>query len=104
MAMFTEEQRAFIDAFPSWATSIWAVAVWGGVLGSILLLMRRRLAVIVYEIALAAFLISTVYIYIMSNGAQANGVIGMAMSALIGVIAVFEVAYAYFMQRRGWLR
>jgi hypothetical protein len=100
----TEGQRAFIGAYPSWVTSIWATAVWGGVLGSILLLMRRRMAVIVYEVALAAFLISAAYIYVMSNGAQVNGAIGIAMTALIGAVAVFEVAYAYFVQRRGWLR
>ena len=104
MAMFTEEQRAYYAAFPSWATSIWAIAVWGAVTGSILLLLRRRAAVIIFEIALAAFLISLVYMYIMTNGAQVAGLVGMAMSAAILAVAVFEVAYAYVVRRKGTLR
>jgi hypothetical protein len=104
LSMFSEEQRAYVAAFPSWATAIWAIAVWGGVLGSILLLLRNKLAVIVYEVTLAAFLISVVHIYVLSEGARINGVTGMALSAVIGAIAVFEVAYAYVMRRRGWLR
>jgi hypothetical protein len=104
MSMFTEEQRAYYAAFPSWVTSIWAIAVWGAVTGSILLLLRRKAAVIVFEIALAAFLISAVYIYVMSNGAQVVGLVGMAMSVAITAISVFEVAYAYVMRRKGTLK
>jgi hypothetical protein len=103
LAMFTEEQREYFAAFPSWVTAIWATAVWGGVLGSALLLLRNKLAVIVYEVALAAFLISMVYQYVMTEGARINGVMGMVMSAVIGGIAVFEVVYAYFLRRKGWL-
>ena len=104
MAMFSEDQRTYFAAFPSWATSIWAIAVWGGVTGSILLLLRSKAAVIVFEIALAASLISLVHIYIMTNGAQVVGPIGMAVSAAITAISVFEVAYAYVMRRRGTLK
>ena len=80
------------------------IAVWGAVTGSVLLLLRRKAAVIVFEIALAAFLISLVYMYVMTGGAQVVGLVGMAMSAAIAAIAVFEVAYAYAMRRKGWLR
>jgi uncharacterized membrane protein YphA (DoxX/SURF4 family) len=40
-----EQANAWLDGFPVWATALWAIGVWGSVLGSILLLIRSRLAV-----------------------------------------------------------
>jgi len=36
------------DGLPAWVTGLWAVAVWGGFLGAVLLLMRERGAVLVF--------------------------------------------------------
>ncbi|WP_037499354.1 hypothetical protein [Sphingomonas jaspsi] len=36
---------AYINAFPIWVSVGWGLGVWGGLLGSILLLARNRLAV-----------------------------------------------------------
>jgi len=38
------DQRASWDAAPTWMIAAYAVAVWVGLIGAILLLMRRRLA------------------------------------------------------------
>ena len=40
----TEPQRALLDATPAWATGAFALAVWGGALGSLLLVLRKKLA------------------------------------------------------------
>ena len=45
---FPPEQLAFFYGLPAWVVAAWALAVWGGVLGSVLLLLRRRLAVPVF--------------------------------------------------------
>ena len=36
---------AYVNGLPIWATAAWAFGVWGGLLGSILLLVRHRWAV-----------------------------------------------------------
>ena len=36
---------AYVNAFPIWASIGWGLGVWGGLVGSILLLMRHRWAV-----------------------------------------------------------
>jgi hypothetical protein len=104
MAMFTEEQRAYYASFPVWMTAAWAIAVWGGVLGSVLLLLRSKLAMIVYAIALAAYAVSCVYMYGMTDGAQIAGQTGVIMSVVIGAIAVAELIYSWWMQKKGVLR
>jgi hypothetical protein len=53
MSGFTPEQLAFFYSLPAWVVSAWAIGVWGGVLGAVLLLVRRRLAVWVYLYARA---------------------------------------------------
>ena len=41
MAAFTLEQLEFFYGFPIWVNAAWAIAVWGGVIGTILLLLRK---------------------------------------------------------------
>ena len=43
-----QEQRALYESVPSWATAAFAIAVWGGTLACILLLLRTKLATIVF--------------------------------------------------------
>lgn len=42
---FTQEQLEHGYGYPAWLVAFWAIAAWGGVLGAVLLLMRKRLAV-----------------------------------------------------------
>ncbi|HLE83884.1 MAG TPA: hypothetical protein VJG13_06065, partial [Thermoanaerobaculia bacterium] len=40
VGQFTEEQLAYFYGFPAWVVAAWAIAVWGGLLASIALLLR----------------------------------------------------------------
>lgn len=42
----------YIDSFPIWASIGWGLGVWGGVVGSILLLARNKLAVPAFGLSL----------------------------------------------------
>ena len=44
MSRFPPPQRAYFESFPSWAVAFWAVGVFGGLLGCLLLLLKKRLA------------------------------------------------------------
>lgn len=48
LAAYTDEQRAYFDGFPTWYVGTWAIAVWTAFLGSILLLIRSKLALPVF--------------------------------------------------------
>ena len=45
MGQFTEEQLEYFYGFPVWMVAAWACAVWGGLLGAVMLLLRRSWAV-----------------------------------------------------------
>ena len=52
MSGYTDEQRAYYEALPAWFTAIWAISIWTSVLGSILILLRNKLAFPVFAISL----------------------------------------------------
>lgn len=105
MGSFTPEQRAYFYGFPIWVVAAWALSVWGGVLGSILLLLRRRLAVPILGVSLATFLITTYHNFVLTNGFEVMGGVGsLIFSAVIFVITVALFLYARLLARIGVIR
>ena len=103
LAQFTAEQRAYFDSYPMWMEAVWAVGVWGGVLGALLLLLRMKWAFHAFLASLIAFAISVVYGQ-MSDGAALMGTTGMVFSAAIFLIGLGLTLYARAMTRKGVLR
>lgn len=44
MSRFPPQQREYFESFPLWAVAFWAIGVFGGVIGCLLLLLKNRLA------------------------------------------------------------
>ena len=103
LAQFTPEQRAYFDSFPMWMEAIWAIGVWGGVLGSVLLLMRSKWAFHAFLASLVAFAVSVVYGQT-SGGAAVMGTTGVVFSAVIFLLGLGFVMYSRMMTRKGVLR
>ncbi len=100
----TPEQIAHYRAMPAWMMVVWAVGVFGAFGASVLLLLRRKLAVPVFVVSLVAFLISLLYTYVLTNG---GAVMGRQMAITSTVIAVLLVLFAWYarsMAARGVLR
>ena len=104
LANYTPEQRAYFDSYPTWMIADWAIGVWGGVLGALLLLAKKRWAFPVFAVSLAAFLVSVLYTYALSDGAETMGATGTIFSIVIALIGIGETLYARAMSRRGVLR
>jgi hypothetical protein len=96
MSQFTPEQLSFFYGLPAWAVATWATAVWGGVLGALLLLARRRQAVLLFLASLVAMVITTFQNYVLSNGMD---VMGDAFS-LGFTAAIFLLSLAFFLYAR----
>jgi hypothetical protein len=98
------EQLAFITGVPAWVVAAWAIGVWGGVAGMLLLLLRKRAAVPVLLASLVGAALVFVHNYLLSEGAEVMGSSGMAFAGMIVVIALGLYWYARLMRRRGVLR
>ncbi len=95
MSQFSEAQLAFFYGFPTWVVSAWAIAVWGGVLGSILLLMRKSLAVPVFLISLLAMVLTTLHNFVLEDGLAVMGDSAtLGFTATIFVVALLLYLYS----------
>lgn len=105
MAKFTPEQLEYFYGFPTWVIATWALAVWSGVAGGILLLLRKRVAEQLFLVSLISMVLTTIYNYGMSNGLEVMGGAGPLMfTALIFLVAVGLWLYARAMRTRGVIR
>jgi hypothetical protein len=100
----TPAQIAHYQEMPVWMTAVWAIGVWGAFLASILLLLRRKVAFAVFVVSLAAFLISLLYTYVLTDGGPIMGQQMAITSAVIAILLLFFSWYARAMAKRGVLR
>jgi hypothetical protein len=103
LSQFTPEQLAFFNDFPAWVVAFWALAVWGGLLGAVLLLLRKRLAVQVLLVSFVSMVITSIHNFLLVNGMEAMGGGGAAFSAVIFAVALGLWLYARAMEGKGVL-
>lgn len=99
----TAAQVEYFKAMPMWTHAAWAIGVWGGALGAILLLLRRKLALPVFVASFLGWLAGAVYAFALSDGMQAMGSM-WPMQVVIGAACLFFIWYARMMVRNGVLR
>jgi len=104
MGQFTPEQLAYFYGFPAWTVAAWAIAVWSSLLGSIALLLRKAWATWLFGAALAGMALTTLYNFVLTDGAALMGEGAVAFSAVIWAIALFLFFYARAMAGRGVLK
>ena len=92
---------AYMDTYPSWMHAVWAIGVWGSVLGSILLLLRSRWAFHAFALSTLGALGALIYTFVTPGAAEA---MGLVMPLVIVVICLFFVWYSWTMTKRGVLR
>jgi hypothetical protein len=97
------DQRAAVEAEPAWVTGANAVAVWVGLAGAILLVMRRRLAEYLLGISLLAVLVMLAGLIVTPLRETASAgdlLVTIVVTALTWTIFWF----ARRSRQRGWLK
>ena len=103
MSQFTPEQLEYFYGFPTWVDACWAVAVWGSLLASLLLLVRKAWAVWLFGLAILGMIGTSIYSFGLSSGMELMGSGAMAFTAVIWVIALFLFFYSKAMAKKGVL-
>ena len=105
LAQFTADQLAYFDSLPAWLTAFWALGVWGGLAGSILLLIRSRYAVWLFAVSVVGAVVGLGYQMCMTQmpASMKEGFMGF-MPWVIILIAAFLLWYAWTAEKKGVLR
>lgn len=99
----TDAQIAHMAAFPSWMIVVWAIGVWGALLGSMLVLLRSKRAVESFAASFGGILMSLVYAYAISPMPD-TGSAELGMQGIILAGCVFFMWYAVRARKAGHLR
>ena len=105
LAAIPADQIAYMGSLPTWTTATWALGVWGGLAGSILLLMRSRYSVWAFAVSLFGAVAGLGYQMLMTQ--QPASMKAGAMAAMPWVIiglCAFLFWYARAMEKKGVLR
>jgi len=104
MSRFPPPQRAYFESFPLWAVAFWAIAVFGGVIGCLLLLLKNRFA---FHVLLASVIGSIVvnlggllFLGGMEVMAETGGLGFTAVPIVVGALLAW---YARAMSKKGVL-
>jgi len=103
MSQFTPEQLDYFYGFPAWAVVGWALGVWGALIGSLGLVLRKTWAVWMFGVSILGLVITSIYNFVLTDGAAIMGESGAWFSLVIWVIGIFLFFYARAMAKRGVL-
>ncbi|WP_299010305.1 hypothetical protein [uncultured Tenacibaculum sp.] len=102
-AALPEAERALYENIPTWVTAAFAIAVFGGLIGSAFLLMRKKLARPMFLISLIAIIVQMPYNLFMSKAAEVYEPGSIIMPIMVILIGVFLLMYSKKTIAKGWL-
>lgn len=102
---FDQAMIDYFNAMPAWIYGPWTLGVWGAVIGSVLLLLRHRFAVLAFALSLLGALISLLYGQVIDPPPLTPDMAMMQwMPFVIALIAALLFGYAWAMRKKGVLR
>jgi hypothetical protein len=105
LAKMSADQVAYMNSLPGWLTAFWALGVWGGLVGSILLLMRNRYSVWAFGVSLVGAVVGIGYQLFLTKMPASMKEGGMGVVPwLIIVVAAALFWYAMSLEKKGVLR
>ena len=97
------DQRLLVEAIPAWATAAFAIAVFGGTLGCVLLLMKKVLASSLFVISLAGIVAQMYHAFVIAGAFEVHGPAGLVLPALVTAIGVLLIWYSKHATAQGWI-
>ena len=104
MSRFPAQQREYFESFPLWVVAFWAIAVFAGAIGCLLLLLKKRLAfpaLLVSVIAAAIYNLSGLLLLGGMKVMRETG--GLGATVFPFIFAAFLLSYARAMSKKGVL-
>jgi hypothetical protein len=101
--VYSPEQFAAIEATPVWVTSAFAIATTVGVIASIVLLLRKALAFVLFVVSFVALMIQDLYLFLLSDSLAVFGSSLLVVQGCVFVGGVIWIWYASLARNRGWI-
>lgn len=103
VAKMSAEQQALYAARPAWAVAATAVAVIGGALGCIGLILRKRWALPLFVLSLVGVIAQDIGLFVLTDGAKLAGTVAVVLQGVVLLVAIGLVLLARKAIRNGWI-
>ena len=100
----TDAMLQFVESAPFWADAAWAFGVWGGLAGSILLLLRNRWAVLAFAVSILGAIASMIYQAGVEYPPELSEMGNSPIMYVVLAIAAALLWYSWSMRKNGHLR
>ena len=98
---YRESERTIIEGRPAWATAAFAVAMFGGALGCLLLLFKKSVATYVFIASLLGVIVTMIHTLGVGIDFGLGEIVGIILMPL--VLAVFLIWYSKWTESKGWI-
>ena len=102
LAAYRESERAIIEGRPAWATIAFAIAVFGGALGCVLLLLRKSAAFYLFIASLLGVIVTMMHTLGAGIDFGLGEILGIILMPL--VLAAFLIWYSKWAESKDWIR
>ncbi len=104
LTAYPEAARAIIEGRPAWATGGFAIAVFGGALGCLLLLLRKSVAYYLFIALLLGVIVTMIHTVVIARSTIDFSAFEILMMILMPlVVAAFLIWYAKQAESTGWI-
>ncbi|MBT3785040.1 hypothetical protein HOF92_08685 [bacterium] len=104
VSKFPEPALAIIKDRPIWATGGFAISVFGGTIGCLLLLMKKSAAFHLFVASLLGTILTMVHTIGIANKTSGFGVPQVSMMIIMPlVVASLLIWYAKWTEKKGWI-
>jgi len=99
-----EQQQQFLQNIPLWVNIVFAGEVFGGTLGSIALLLRKKWALPLFVVSILGVLSQTLYLWFLTDHVSAQGASAVVMPLMALLIVAGIIVFTKSAISKGWLR
>ncbi|MBT4290454.1 MAG: hypothetical protein HOD92_24265 [Deltaproteobacteria bacterium] len=101
LANYRESERAIVEGRPLWATVAFAIAVFGGTIGCLLLLFRKSAAYYLLVASLLGVIVTMIHTFSVGIDFSAGEIMGIILMPI--VVAVLLIWFSRQAERKGWI-
>lgn len=105
LAALTQEQQDVINNTPLWANAAFALAVWGGLLGAITMMMKRKVSIFLFQLSFAGIFLQNIHSFFMIDSVKIYGIFqGLIMPSLVMFFGVVLILVNSAAKKSHWIR
>lgn len=104
LTAYRESERAIIEGRPVWATGGFAIAVFGGTLGGLLLLLKKSAATYLFIASLLGVIVTVIHTINIANSRVNFSAMEIVIMILMPLVVVaFLIWYSKQAENKGWI-